>query len=324
MERKDIITWRRRYLRQIKASREKNVNLIYSDKFRTNIGASVNKEWKDTTIKNPRNAFVKGLTTGLKALTQRGPRFVLLHAGTGEGSVDGAELTFLAEKGAEDHHDEMDGDLYEDQFESTSIPSLPKCKENVIVLDNASYHSREFDFPTKAWNKALIQAWLIEKDIFFVEDYFKNKLIDTANAYRAQYGQYKIEAIARKHNIHIVRLPLYHCELNPIEMVWSQVKRYVASHNTDFKHQTVEYLIEEAYRQVTKEQWSNYVNHVEKVEEDMWKVDNLQDDMEPIMVNLENSDDEFDEDDDEKNPPQAFHDNNYSICKDSFIGIILI
>ncbi|KAG5889976.1 hypothetical protein JTB14_020264 [Gonioctena quinquepunctata] len=149
MERKGIITWRRRYLRQIKA-------LI--------IGASVKKEWKDTTIKNPRDVFVKGLTTGLKAPTQRGPRFVLLHAGTEEGFVDGAELTFLAIK--RDYHDEMDGDLYEDWFELTLIPSLPKDKENV-VLDNASYHSRKIDFPKKAWNKAQIQAWLIEKDIFF-------------------------------------------------------------------------------------------------------------------------------------------------------------
>ncbi|KAG5880079.1 hypothetical protein JTB14_011582 [Gonioctena quinquepunctata] len=145
----------------------KNVNLIYTDESWTNIGASVKKEWKVTTIKNPRDAFVKRLITGLKAPTQRGPRFVLLHAGTEEGFVDGAELTFLPKKGAEDYHDEIDGDLYEDWFERTLIPSLPKDKENVVVLDNASYHSRKFDFPKKAWNKAQIQAWLIEKGIFF-------------------------------------------------------------------------------------------------------------------------------------------------------------
>ncbi|KAG5896927.1 hypothetical protein JTB14_028155 [Gonioctena quinquepunctata] len=100
MERNDIITWRRRYLRKIGALREKNVNLIYTDESWTNIGASVKNEWKDTTIKKLRDAFVKGLTTGLKAPIQRGPRSVLLHAGTEEGFVDG-ELPFLDEKGAE-------------------------------------------------------------------------------------------------------------------------------------------------------------------------------------------------------------------------------
>ncbi|KAG5877953.1 hypothetical protein JTB14_015602 [Gonioctena quinquepunctata] len=104
MERNDIIAWRRRYLRQIKALREKNVNLIYRDESCTNIGASVKREWKDTTMRNPRDAFVKGLITGLNAPTQRGPRFVLLPAGTEEGFVD---VNFPGLKGGGIYHDGM-------------------------------------------------------------------------------------------------------------------------------------------------------------------------------------------------------------------------
>ena len=32
----------------------------------------------------------------------------------------------------------------------------------------------------------------------------------------------------------VVRLPVGHCELNPIEMAWSQVKGYVKEHNKKY------------------------------------------------------------------------------------------
>ena len=33
----------------------------------------------------------------------------------------------------------------------------------------------------------------------------------------------------------VVRLPVAHCELNPIEMAWSQVKGYVKDNNKRYK-----------------------------------------------------------------------------------------
>ena len=32
----------------------------------------------------------------------------------------------------------------------------------------------------------------------------------------------------------VVRLPPYHCELNPIELAWSQVKHYIKNNNKLF------------------------------------------------------------------------------------------
>ena len=32
----------------------------------------------------------------------------------------------------------------------------------------------------------------------------------------------------------VVRLPVSHCEFNPIEMAWSQVKGYVKNHNKKY------------------------------------------------------------------------------------------
>ena len=41
-----------------------------------------------------------------------------------------------------DYHDEIYGGVFEDWFESTLIPNLPKRRKGVIVKDNAKYHSR--------------------------------------------------------------------------------------------------------------------------------------------------------------------------------------
>jgi hypothetical protein len=39
------------------------------------------KEWRDKTITTPKDAYLAGLTTGLKHSRVRGPRFVIVHAG---------------------------------------------------------------------------------------------------------------------------------------------------------------------------------------------------------------------------------------------------
>ena len=45
---------------------------------------------------------------------------------------------------------------------------------------------------------------------------------------------YVIDEIAKAAGHEVVHLPPYHCELNPIEMAWAQVKGYIRVHNTKF------------------------------------------------------------------------------------------
>lgn len=58
------------------------------------MGQTVNYAWYHNKIKNRRDAFIKGLTTGLKSPTQRGPRFVIVHAGYEGGFLPGAARFF--------------------------------------------------------------------------------------------------------------------------------------------------------------------------------------------------------------------------------------
>ena len=48
-------------------------------------------------------------------------------------------------------------------------------------------------------------------------------------------------------------------------------------------------LIENAFDTVSEQQWKNYCKHVETVEENMWEADNLQDDIDPFIIQLTGS-----------------------------------
>ena len=43
----------------------------------------------------------------------------------------------------------------------------------------------------------------------------------------------------------VVHLPVAHCELNPIELVWANAKEYVRKHNKKFTMAKIEQLMPE-------------------------------------------------------------------------------
>lgn len=76
-----------------------------------------------------------------------------------------------------------------------------------------------------------------------------------------------------------MRLPPYHCELNPIKLAWSSVKSYVRTHNNTFKLKDVLKLLEKGVEQVTPEMWTNFIEHVTKEEDKFWNLEHITDEM---------------------------------------------
>ena len=212
----------------------------------------------------------------------------MVNAGSDQGFVNGAELTFLCKKNTADAHEEMDGECFEKWFEEQLLPNIPE--RTTIVMDNASYHSRRQEkTPTSSNTKKELQEWLQSKGIAFEGDSLKRDLLGLVSLHKAKYVSYRVDAMAETKNCRVLRLPPYHCELNPIELVWAQVKHHVAMNNSRFQKSEMGGLIKDAYEKVTVEKWKNYIEHVKKVEETMWKADELQDDLEPFIIRLESS-----------------------------------
>ena len=97
-------------------------------------------------------------------------------------------------------------------------------------MDNAKYHNMEID---KKLNTAspgsYIVNWLSQHGVDYNYSDSRNKLLQltkTANHEKC----YIVDEIVMKHGHLPLRLPPYHPDLNPIELVWGEIKGEVARH----------------------------------------------------------------------------------------------
>lgn len=276
-EREDLVNWRRHYISEIRRYRQEGRTIYFLDETWINAGDCSSRVWVDQTIKSHRDAFHRGLTTGSRNPTGKGKRLIVVHIGSAEGFVAGGLLCFESKKNTSDYHDEMNGKTFLEWF----CGVLPLLKDNsVIVMDNAPYHSVKTEqSPTTSWKKADIIQWLESKGAETTPEMIKFDLMKIVRQIKHKYDLYVVDEEAKKQNKIVLRLPPYHCELNPIEMAWSNVKGYVKTNNSTFKINDVRRLLNEGIERVTPEMWSNYVSHTIKEEDKFWQIDYISDEM---------------------------------------------
>ncbi|KAL4083710.1 hypothetical protein QTP88_029026 [Uroleucon formosanum] len=281
IEKDEIVIWRNKYLEQLRKYRSEGRAIYYLDETWLNAGDVPNKIWVDRTIQSSRDAFLKGLSTGAAKPSGKGKRLIVLHIGSEDGFVPGGLLSFQSIKDTGDYHNEMNGDTFFDWMKEV----LPLPKDNcVIVMDNAPYHSVKTESsPTVNWKKADIEMWLEEKGEIFEKPMIKVRLMEMVKRLKPMYNKYVIDEYVNEHNKIILRLPPYHCELNPIELAWSVVKKHVRMNNTTFKLDDVQKLLHDGINQCTPGMWKNFIQHTKKEEEKFWKIDFV---VEEVLENM--------------------------------------
>ena len=196
-----------------------------------------------------------------------------------EDAVDGGENDCEIAEGIpyeEDYHDSMDGESYKCYFEKSTCQNIPK--HSVIVIDNAPYHSKNTEnYPTSKWRKQQFVDWLTEKNITFPDEALRAELWTLVKSEREKFSDKVMETIAKEYGHEILRLPPYHCELNPIELAWAAEKNYVAGENKDMSLDSVEKLFRKKREELREDFWRKCVEHVKKIEENYWESDRIQD-----------------------------------------------
>ena len=145
---------------------------------------------------------------------------------------------------------------------------------------------------TTAWKKADIQNWLTNHSIEFEQSEIKAELLKKVASIETP-KEYVTDKMAREigRDIHVLRLPVGHCELNPIELIWAWVKKQISDRNTDFKIKSVETLTKQVLDEVTPELWQKCIQHVkDKPEKEWWAKDGLLDEFD--IVDITDDDDE--------------------------------
>ncbi|XP_050064390.1 uncharacterized protein LOC114128157 [Aphis gossypii] len=276
IEKDEIVLWRRRYLQNIRKYREEGRHLYYIDETWVNAGDCTSKTRVDKTIKSPRDAILQGLLTGSQSPSDKGKRLIVFHIGSEDGFVPGGLLCFKSKK-TTDYQEEMNGDTFYNWMKNV----IPRLKENcVIIMDNTLYHSvKKEKIPNITTKKADIIQWLQDKGEVINRPMVIPELIDRVKILRPQYEKYLIDDLAETHNRTILRLLPYHCELNPIELAWANVKDHVKKNNTSYKLSDVKTLLLEGIERVDENMWTNCIRHTMTEEEKFYQIDFIVDNL---------------------------------------------
>lgn len=318
-EREDIKERRFKYLRNMAEHRRIGRKIYYTDETFINVNLHSSKQWSDAT------------TYGQNPPIGKGAMFIIIHCGGAEGWVDGALKMWKAGKGDEDYHSKMDHQSFANYINDHIIPKLEKG--SVLVLDNASYHNfQKCRRPTKSRTKKDMILWLQEKGRTVSNQLKKDEIFKLIATVPDQDG-FDIDRRLHEAGIFVERLPPYHPELNPIELVWGTVKGRVGSRNLEFKAKQIEEITREEFSKIDQEQWQKYCNHVIQAEEVFLKSDGLMinDELrariEPVLIRLTDSEasdsDESVNDSDESEISELCDDDDAAISQTEDVKLVL-
>ncbi|CAG4940862.1 unnamed protein product [Colias eurytheme] len=225
-------------------------DIIYLDESYIHSSYKVKKCWQSINT--------EGVTTEIS----KGKRWILVHAGSEKGFVPNALLIFSGLNKQEDYHSEMNRANFRKWVTEKLIPNIRE--PSIIVMDNAPYHSVvKNKCPTSANKVDEIKMWLLENNIPFDLQLRKPSLVQLVKKHKPD-PIYEIDELLGQHGHTVVRLPPYHCDLNPIELIWAQAKRKIASQNVGAKN--IKELALDAFNSITREDWKNCCDHVKKIE----------------------------------------------------------
>ena len=159
---------------------------------------------------------------GFKHAVGKGPRLIIVHAGGEAGWTSKTDLIFRAKSKTGDYHHEMNSERFLEWSENQLCTLISAGL--LIVLDNASYHNTQTEKIQRVIESDM-QSWLSNHGIAYDDSDLKADLI--AKITDAKPTKKFETWLLRSLHTELVAHP----ELNPIELAWSVVKRYVAQHN---------------------------------------------------------------------------------------------
>jgi transposase len=246
-----------------------------------------------------------------KRVKGEGKGFTILHAGTSAGFLPGCDLLLGSEIEHRYYHKNMNSDIFTRWIRNQLLPALNLLdKPAVIVMDNAPYHSEQVTkHPVSSTKKGDMIQWLNENNIPYPPEATKKVLYNIICTKKQDIQKhYLIDDLVHTNGHHMLRLPPYNCQYNPIELAWGFLKNYYnknISSCTESKTEKVKKMWLEAISHFTPEMWSNSVKHCEQLIKQDWQklMGNASiEDIPPFIIQVAaDSDSESDVEDDDEN-----------------------
>jgi transposase len=284
-EQKHVVVLRQRFLREYVHLLETRTykQFVYLDETWIFAKGGFKRSWDD------------GSSKCVKHTGSEGKRYIILHARSRNGFITGADLVFSSTNKSSDYHDSMNAANFKKWLETQLLPQLKV--PSIIIMDNAAYHSEVLNrSPTSNWRKGDIQKWLENNNLPYDQTMLKAELLGIVKNNKEQ-KEYVIDSIVSQHGHKVLRLPPYHCQFNPIEMVWGICKNYYDSHigRDGYGDEHVKAMWLEALSTVTPEIWAKCVDHAEKEIVDWWEKEQVieQQEVQPLIFSVNTGDSDF-------------------------------
>lgn len=253
IEKSDLRQKRIHYLKCLIKHREEKRPIVYVDESYILSSHVSSKSWRDDSAKCIHRPVSKG------------ERLIIINAGGEMGCIPNCLLMWKAGRKSGDYHDQMNKDNYIKWLQEKLLPNLPP--ECVVVMDNAAYHNVEIHkAPTSNSKKEDMIKWLEDNSVPFSTNMLKPELLTLIKKHQSNKKTYVVDELLKAHGHTTLRLPPYHPDLNPIEMIWSIVKGHVAKHNTTFKMNDVIALCERKFAELSEDDWKPLCDRVKRLE----------------------------------------------------------
>lgn len=181
------------------------------------------------------------------------------------GFIRNACLVWKAGTTEGDYHMQMNHENFVTWTKTQLIPNLPQ--NSVVVIDNASFHNVQVNkAPNSNSKKADMTKWLDEHEIEYDSSLLKPELYELIKLHKDRYKIFVFDNLLHQFGHSVLRLPPYHPDLNPIEMIWGIVKNFVAQKNVTNKIADTIQLCKNKMDAISVEDWKKVYDKVIQVE----------------------------------------------------------
>ncbi|KAJ2941271.1 hypothetical protein O0L34_g3468 [Tuta absoluta] len=208
-ERADIVSQRLNYLQAIKIFRNKGKSIFFLNETR---------RWTQQDNDGKPQSLPEGM-----------PSYVIVHGSGPNGFSDGALL--MMHTVTSQNSSEL-SQTY-DWIKDTVLPNMPS--QSVVVMNVPFYETPEStqqEPPSMASTRADIEEWLNRHNIPFKETALKSTLLQLVKT-ELERMEFNIVTLVLKNNHEVLYLPKNHSDLNPVVLMWKEVKEFAETSAPD-------------------------------------------------------------------------------------------
>jgi hypothetical protein len=112
----------------------------------------------------------------------------------------------------------------------------------------------------------------------------KVQIYEILQASKPKYKSFIVDEIMAVNSHMVLRLLPHHADLNPVELIWADVKQWLGADNTTFHINDIKRLCEQGFKETLAVEWSSFCEHVDKIEKQYYEEEGVMENMIETMI----------------------------------------